>query len=66
DILCIANLQHNCIDSKCTEHSDAYVRQERILTTRTKAVVKHQPTLLYFLNMYSIHNYDLIRSILPD
>ncbi|KAG1749584.1 hypothetical protein EDD22DRAFT_958012 [Suillus occidentalis] len=49
DLICIVNLQHNCIDSRCTD-----------------AVMKHEPTPKFFLNVYSIHNYEYILLIVPD
>lgn len=45
---------------------DVFLRQERILTSRTKAIVKHLPTRSFFLNTYSIHNYIHIKSVLPE
>ncbi|KAI5995587.1 hypothetical protein EDD15DRAFT_2134054, partial [Pisolithus albus] len=65
DVICIANVQHNCIDSKCTGFVSSIIRQERSETTRTRAVTYHEPTHKYFLNMYSIHNYAHILATLP-
>ncbi|KAG1720090.1 hypothetical protein EDB19DRAFT_1604290, partial [Suillus lakei] len=66
DIICVVNLQHNCLDSQCTDIHQKPVRQERIDTSRTRATVKHQPTPNFFLNVYSIHNYDHIQRVVPD
>lgn len=41
------------------------VRQERIDTSRTKATLEHKPTPNFFLNVYSIHNYDHIQCVVP-
>ncbi|KAG1723624.1 hypothetical protein EDB19DRAFT_1609815, partial [Suillus lakei] len=66
DIICVVNLQHNCLDSQCTDIHQKLVRQEWIDTSRTQATVKHQSTLNFFLNVYSIHNYNHIQHIVPD
>ncbi|KAI6156015.1 hypothetical protein BKA82DRAFT_4326857 [Pisolithus tinctorius] len=39
---------------------------ERVLTTRTKPVIRHELTGKYLLNTYSIHNYAFIRTALPS
>lgn len=44
---------------------DVFLQQEQILTSCTKAIVKHLPTQSFFLNTYSIHNYIHIKSVLP-
>ncbi|KAH7890625.1 hypothetical protein F5I97DRAFT_1777788, partial [Phlebopus sp. FC_14] len=66
DIICLVNVQHNCIDSKCLELTNINLWQEHILILHTKSIVKHQLTPLYFLNMYFIHNYHHIKSIVPE
>ncbi|EGO04721.1 hypothetical protein SERLA73DRAFT_44154, partial [Serpula lacrymans var. lacrymans S7.3] len=66
DIICIANIQHNCINSNCATLRETQVQQERIETTCTKSVTQHQPTNIYILNTYSIHNYHHIQSVIPD
>lgn len=43
-----------------------FLHQEQILTSPTKAIVKHCPTQSFFLNTYSIHNYIHIKSVLPE
>ncbi|KAF8417184.1 hypothetical protein L210DRAFT_3616068 [Boletus edulis BED1] len=65
DILCGVNLQHNCIDAKCTKLVNRAIQQERTLTQRTKRIIQHEPTPKYFLNTFSIHNYSLIRAVVP-
>ncbi|KAG2130585.1 hypothetical protein BD769DRAFT_1297329, partial [Suillus cothurnatus] len=66
DLICIANLQHNCIDSQCADIYQKPLHQERTETSRTKAVMKHESTPKFFLNVYSIHNYEHILLIVPD
>ncbi|KAH7885945.1 hypothetical protein F5I97DRAFT_1785525, partial [Phlebopus sp. FC_14] len=63
NIICV---QHNCIDSKYLELTNINLRQERILTSCIKSIMKHQLTPSYFLNMYSIYNYHHIKSIVPE
>ncbi|KAJ8583171.1 hypothetical protein M405DRAFT_722199, partial [Rhizopogon salebrosus TDB-379] len=63
---CMVNLQHNCIDSQCTDTLQQTVCQERIETFRTKPIIHHKSTLNYFVNAYSIHNYDHIRLVIPE
>ncbi|KAG1803360.1 hypothetical protein EV424DRAFT_1331009, partial [Suillus variegatus] len=60
DLICIVNLQHNCVDSRCTDFDQKPIRQEWTETSVTKAVIKHKPTPNFFLNVYSIHNYEHI------
>ncbi|KAG2129945.1 hypothetical protein DEU56DRAFT_710250, partial [Suillus clintonianus] len=66
DIICIANVQHNCIDAKCTDLSTKRLWQERTQTDRTSSIVKHQISPHYLLNMFSIHNYQHLHSLLPE
>jgi hypothetical protein len=42
------------------------LHQEQAETSRTKAVMKHELTPKFFLNVYSIHNYKHILLIVPD
>lgn len=66
DIVCSVNIQHNCIDSNCTNTAQQPVYQERTLTSRSRSIVQHKLTPHYFLNAYSIHNYDYICLVTPD
>ncbi|KAG1866336.1 hypothetical protein C8R48DRAFT_672094 [Suillus tomentosus] len=50
DIICVVNLQHNCVDLQCTDTISQ----------------PHKSTPHYFINAYSIHNYDHIHLILPE
>ncbi|KAH9941761.1 uncharacterized protein BXZ73DRAFT_41717, partial [Epithele typhae] len=65
DIICVINLQHDCSGSECNNFENSQVFQERLKSTRTRAVIKHNETNAYILNTHSIHNYDHIRSALP-
>ncbi|KAG2087383.1 uncharacterized protein F5147DRAFT_588148, partial [Suillus discolor] len=66
DIICVINLQHNCVDSQCTDTIEEPVHQERLETSRTKPIIQHKSTPHYFINAYSIHNYDHINSVIPE
>ncbi|KAI6138558.1 hypothetical protein BKA82DRAFT_158153 [Pisolithus tinctorius] len=65
DVICVANVQHNCVDSKCASFVNRAIRQERSETTQVRKAVRHEPTRKYLLNTYSIHNYAHIRRALP-
>ncbi|KAI0072764.1 hypothetical protein K474DRAFT_1604488 [Panus rudis PR-1116 ss-1] len=65
DLMFIFNAQHDCKSAACTVDGMGQVRQERILTSRVCATVKHGPLEQYFINMHGLHNAQLIRSTLP-
>ncbi|KAN0085722.1 hypothetical protein V8E55_006856 [Tylopilus felleus] len=64
-VLCGVNLQHNCIDRKCTKFMNCTIQQEWTLTQRSEHIIQHEPTPAYFLNTFSIHNYFLIQAMVP-
>jgi hypothetical protein len=64
--VCAVNLQHNCLDAKCTNLSTKHVWQERTQTDQTTSILEHQPSPHYLLNTFSIHNYQHIHSFLPE
>ncbi|KAF8840259.1 hypothetical protein BDN67DRAFT_880617, partial [Paxillus ammoniavirescens] len=66
DVLCAVNIQHNCIDAHCVDIESKPMRQEQLETKRTVPVIQHKPTQSYFLNTWSIHNYEAIQSFLPQ
>ncbi|KAG2145797.1 hypothetical protein DEU56DRAFT_708851, partial [Suillus clintonianus] len=66
NIICVINLQHNCLDSQCTDTLQQPVRQERLETRRTKPIIQHKSTPHYFINAYSIHHYDHIHLVIPE
>ncbi|KAG1851927.1 hypothetical protein F4604DRAFT_1883535 [Suillus subluteus] len=65
EIVCVVNVQHDCVKSQCTETNQCHIHQERMETARTKSVIQHKSSLFYLLNAYSIHNYAQIRSVIP-
>ncbi|KAG1836045.1 hypothetical protein DFJ58DRAFT_670050 [Suillus subalutaceus] len=66
DIVCSVNVQHNCIDSHCTDTAQQPIYQERTITSRSRPIIQHKPTPHYLLNVYSVHNYDYINLVMPD
>ncbi|KAG1800249.1 uncharacterized protein HD556DRAFT_1216040, partial [Suillus plorans] len=66
DIICVINLQHNCVDSQCTDTIKEPVRQEWLETSHAKPIIQHKSTLHYFINTYSIHNYNHINLVIPE
>ncbi|KAG2051957.1 hypothetical protein BDR06DRAFT_1059597 [Suillus hirtellus] len=65
EIICIVNIQHDCIKSLCTDTSQCRIHQEQNETARMKSIIQHKSSLFYLLNAYSIHNYAQIRSVIP-
>ncbi|KAG2055244.1 hypothetical protein BDR06DRAFT_882588, partial [Suillus hirtellus] len=65
EIVCIVNIQHDCVKSLCTDTSQCRICQERNETARMKSVIQHKSSPFYLLNAYSIHNYTQIRSVIP-
>ncbi|KAG2120425.1 uncharacterized protein F5147DRAFT_562462 [Suillus discolor] len=66
DIICIVNLQHDCVKAQCTDISQCRVHQEQTKTAHTRPVIQHQPSPFYLLNAYSIHNHAQIQSVIPQ
>ncbi|KAI0713662.1 hypothetical protein C8Q76DRAFT_843912 [Earliella scabrosa] len=60
------NVQHDCQFAKCAASGVRNVRQERVDSTVTEAYIEHKLDVPRFLiNMHSLHNPHLIRSVLP-
>ncbi|KAG2073776.1 hypothetical protein BDR04DRAFT_1009623, partial [Suillus decipiens] len=66
DIVCAVNLQHNCLNVKCTNLSTKHVWQEWTQTDQMTSIMEHQPLPHHLLNTFSIHNYQHIHSFLPE
>ncbi|KAG1724949.1 uncharacterized protein EDB91DRAFT_1012057, partial [Suillus paluster] len=64
-IVCIVNVQHDCVKSQCTNTSQCCIRQEQTETAHTKSIIQHKSSPFYLLNAYLIHNYAQIRSVIP-
>ncbi|KAG1871493.1 hypothetical protein F4604DRAFT_1681597 [Suillus subluteus] len=66
DIICVINLQHNYVDSQCKDTVQQPMHQEQLETSHTKPIVQYKSTPHYFINAYSIHNYDYINLVIPE
>ncbi|KAG1844796.1 hypothetical protein DFJ58DRAFT_717578 [Suillus subalutaceus] len=53
-------------DEQCKDTVQQPMCQERLETSRTKPIVQHKSTPHYFVNAYSIHNYDHINLVIPE
>ncbi|KAF8346814.1 hypothetical protein F5887DRAFT_834375, partial [Amanita rubescens] len=65
DILCSVNIQHDCSASGCKESEQVAVRQEYMETTQRREQVQHVDGTKYLLNVFSIHNYEMISNVIP-
>lgn len=61
----VANVQHNCIESRCSDTGTRRIFQERRETSITERTIKHTDDGVYILNMHALHNASLIRKVLP-
>ncbi|KAG1824629.1 uncharacterized protein BJ212DRAFT_1444390 [Suillus subaureus] len=66
DIVCSVNVQHNCINSHCTDTTQQPIYQEWTITSHSRPIIQHKPTPHYLLNVYSVHNYDYINLVMPN
>lgn len=65
-VLCTVNLQHDCVNGKCDDFEEIPVTQERETTLRTRKVVLHKEYPHFVVNTNSLHNYRLIREVVPS
>ncbi|KAG9075471.1 hypothetical protein FRC06_010073, partial [Ceratobasidium sp. 370] len=66
DIICIVNLQHDCMtDQACTNTQVVLEVEEREETTKTGYRVRHSNRNAYFINLHALHNTQLVRQALP-
>ncbi|TBU53792.1 hypothetical protein BD310DRAFT_951832 [Dichomitus squalens] len=65
NVVCTVNVQHDCARGQCDTTGTEAIRQEREMTSRSRAVVAHRPTPFYVVNRHAIHNQRLIRTALP-
>ncbi|KAF8833805.1 hypothetical protein BDN67DRAFT_992780 [Paxillus ammoniavirescens] len=67
DVICAANVQHDCMTANCKSTRAVLERQEHLLMTRTKDLMDHAPANAYILNTYALHNYWWIsNAVLPS
>lgn len=65
EVLCVANVQHDCTSGSNCGIRNVRERQERIITTRLRQLIDHAPNNAYFLNIHALHNYRYISALLP-
>ncbi|KAI0816060.1 hypothetical protein BC628DRAFT_1414013 [Trametes gibbosa] len=65
DIQFAFNVQHDCALAKCTASGKRPVMQEHVESGAIESYIEHQDIAQYIINMHSLHNPHLIRSVLP-
>ncbi|KAF8588126.1 hypothetical protein K439DRAFT_1274388, partial [Ramaria rubella] len=65
DVLCAANIQHDCSQFSCSLTASKVIQQERLDTACSCHTVKHGDDKHFVLNMASLHNYQQIAKVLP-
>ena len=63
--MCCVNIQHDCERASCTGTIEQPVRQERQATALRRSLIQHTDSRSYLLNIFSIHNYAYIASVVP-
>jgi hypothetical protein len=64
EILCVANVQHDCTSGSNCGIRNVQEQQEHIITMRLQQLVDHAPNNSYFLNIHALHNYRYISALL--
>lgn len=59
------NLQHDCQLGKCEPVGIQHLQQERELTSRSRAIIKHSDSSHFVVNIQSLHNYRQIQAATP-
>ena len=62
DIVCGANLQHDCDSLDCCQQQELAVHQEYIEMTRLRRLVQHNPIGKFLLNIY---NHEQLTLLIP-
>ena len=65
DVVCTVNVQHDCIASGCNKTHDIPVVQERVQTSKTRSIARHEASRHFVLNVHSLHNYQHIKAVVP-
>ncbi|KZP27089.1 hypothetical protein FIBSPDRAFT_909016 [Athelia psychrophila] len=65
-ILFLFNAQHDYAKGKCGPTGVRNIRKERIITSRQQKYIVHTDDRLFFLNMHTLHNADIICKTLPQ
>ncbi|KAI0727442.1 hypothetical protein C8Q72DRAFT_444310 [Fomitopsis betulina] len=64
-LICLVNVQHNCIDAKCGPTGRKKRKQERTLTDIEEPFLEHNGDERHIINTHALHNAALLRKILP-
>ncbi|KAL7280675.1 hypothetical protein ACG7TL_005614 [Trametes sanguinea] len=64
-VLFAFNAQHDCAAAGCAATGERNVQQERVNSSVREKFIEHQNVHRYIINMHSLHNPHLIRSVLP-
>ncbi|TFK86355.1 hypothetical protein K466DRAFT_550568 [Polyporus arcularius HHB13444] len=59
------NTQHDCMAAQCAATGERAVMQERQKSDRTEKCIEHRDVPRYIINLHSLHNPHLLRSVLP-
>lgn len=59
------NLQHDCHLGKCEASGIQHLQQEREVTSRSRAVIRHSDSTHFIVNTQSFHNYRQIQEATP-
>ncbi|KAJ3966252.1 hypothetical protein EV361DRAFT_1014977 [Lentinula raphanica] len=66
DVLFRLSVQHDCRLGRCKASGTRNVIQEHQITSRTVSYIKHTDDDRFILNMYGLHNANLVRKLLPQ
>jgi len=61
----MCNVQHDCYYAKCIASGRRRLYQERVETSLTEDIIKHQKVEQFVINMAAFHNAHLIHASLP-
>ena len=64
-LICLVNVQHDCIGAKCGPTGRKRRTQERTLTEIEEPFIEHNGDDHYIVNTHALHNAALLRKALP-
>ncbi|KAI0317830.1 hypothetical protein OF83DRAFT_1171639 [Amylostereum chailletii] len=62
----VVNVQHDCIRGECKSDTSQFEEQERELTTRKVARIKHTDSKHFVVNLHGLHNPHILPNFFPD
>ena len=65
DLWFVFSAQHDCRAGKCAPTAFRMQRQERKDTTRIDKLIEHANNNQFIVNMFALHNAELLREVLP-